>query len=50
VKQAISEFEVMGIGERITVTHRDVCSNGFLLEEKDLRSQVDSVFLDLPSP
>ncbi|XP_072028824.1 tRNA (adenine(58)-N(1))-methyltransferase catalytic subunit TRMT61A-like [Amphiura filiformis] len=42
---ARAEFKKHGLGEVVTVEHRDVCQNGFGLEVK-----VDAVFLDLPSP
>jgi tRNA (adenine57-N1/adenine58-N1)-methyltransferase len=32
------------------VTHRDVLSNGFLLDDKVTPNSIDACFLDLPSP
>ncbi|UYV71659.1 TRMT61A [Cordylochernes scorpioides] len=37
------EFSKLGLGDRATVQHRDVCETGF-----DLPETVDAVFLDLP--
>jgi tRNA A58 N-methylase Trm61 len=34
----------------VTSTHRDVLSNGFLLDDKVTANSVDAVFLDLPRP
>ena len=34
----------------MTVTHRDVLSNGFLLDDKVTPNSIDACFLDLPSP
>jgi len=34
VQHAIDDFERIGVGKFVTVTHRDVLSNGFLLENK----------------
>ena len=42
---ASAEFKKHGLGDVVTVEHRDVCQNGFGLELK-----VNAVFLDLPSP
>jgi tRNA (adenine57-N1/adenine58-N1)-methyltransferase len=42
---AIEEFKLHGLDEIITVEHRDVCKDGFGLE-----NLVSAVFLDLPSP
>jgi len=39
----------MGLSNYITVTHRDVLSQGFLLD-KIAENSIDAVFLDLPSP
>ena len=57
VGKAKIDFEKLGIGEYITVTHRDVLSDGFLLnhedenaEEKVTASSIDAIFIDLPSP
>jgi tRNA (adenine57-N1/adenine58-N1)-methyltransferase len=40
----------MGLENYITVTHRDVLSCGFLLDDKVTDNSMDAVFLDLPSP
>ena len=55
VGKAKSEFAEMGLSKFITVTHRDVLANGFLLEAQNEEDSVkedsiDCVFLDLPSP
>ena len=59
VGKAKVDFETMGFSPYITVTHRDVLSNGFLLDtvgssENDVASvtagSIDAVFLDLPKP
>ena len=42
---ARQEFKEHGLGDLVTVQHRDVCGEGFGLEGK-----ADAVFLDLPSP
>lgn len=39
------EFSRHGFGERVSVTHRDVCEDGFGAE-----GVADAVFLDLPKP
>ncbi|KAJ1927134.1 tRNA (adenine-N(1)-)-methyltransferase catalytic subunit trm61 [Tieghemiomyces parasiticus] len=44
-KQASAEFKSHGIDHLVTVQHRDVCANGF-----GLNDEVNAVFLDLPSP
>ena len=57
-EKARNDFNKLGFTESnlVTVTHRDVLSNGFLLNnELDGttlvgESSVDAVFLDLPSP
>ena len=41
------EFQNHGISEFVTITHRDVCSEGF---GDDLKHKADAVFLDLPHP
>jgi tRNA (adenine57-N1/adenine58-N1)-methyltransferase len=48
-EEARKEFKDHGVDNNITITHRDVCQNGFSIPEADplLASQV---FLDLPSP
>lgn len=50
VERAKVDFEQMGLQDYITVTHRDVLSQGFLLEDKVTPDTIDAVFLDLPSP
>lgn len=45
VKAASKEFDAHGFSSRVTVLQRDVCSNGFGVE-----NIADAVFLDLPSP
>ena len=45
--KAREEFAAHGLGDFVTVRHRDVCENGFTDE---LNEMVDAVFLDLPAP
>ena len=40
----------LGINNFITVTHRDVLTNGFLLDDEVTPGSIDACFLDLPSP
>ncbi|KAJ3124055.1 tRNA (adenine-N(1)-)-methyltransferase catalytic subunit trm61 [Nowakowskiella sp. JEL0407] len=44
-EQAEKEFVEHGLNEIVTIKCRDVCKDGF-----DLQDTVDAVFLDLPSP
>jgi len=44
-QQAREEFAAHGIASLVTATHRDVCGEGFGLEDV-----ADAVFLDLPRP
>ena len=44
-QKAREEFKQHGIGDLVTVQHRDVCQNGFGFE-----NIADAVFLDLPGP
>ena len=44
-EKARMEFADHGLSHLVTATHRDVCSDGFGLENK-----ADAVFLDLPHP
>ena len=46
-QQAREEFKAHGIGESVSVYHRDVCANGFT---EELNEKADAVFLDLPAP
>lgn len=46
-EQAREEFEYHGLGDSVTVYHRDVCALGFTDE---LNGKADAVFLDLPAP
>lgn len=50
VEEAKRDFAEMGFDKYITVTHRDVLSRGFLLEDKVTEESIDAVFLDLPNP
>ncbi|KAG6860787.1 hypothetical protein C0995_007593 [Termitomyces sp. Mi166 len=43
--KAREEFERHGMNDAVTLTHRNVCKDGFTVEDT-----VDSVFLDLPAP
>ncbi|KAI8129317.1 hypothetical protein FF38_13007 [Lucilia cuprina] len=45
--QAREEFQHHGLGDFVTVYHRDVCQNGF---GEELNGKADAVFLDLPAP
>jgi len=45
VEKAQEEFREHGIGHLVTCKHRDVCAEGFELEDR-----ADAVFLDLPHP
>lgn len=45
VEMAKLEFELHGLNDIITVTHRNVCKEGFQME-----NEVTAVFLDLPAP
>ncbi|QPG76845.1 hypothetical protein FOA43_004239 [Brettanomyces nanus] len=47
-KQAVQEFGDHGLNDMVVVTHRDVCSQGFVITQEKI--DADSVFLDLPSP
>lgn len=57
-EKAREEFDRLGFGEQqlVTVTHRDVLSNGFLLNNEEEGTvlvggeSIDAVFLDLPRP
>ncbi|KAJ8956499.1 hypothetical protein NQ318_019217 [Aromia moschata] len=44
---AQEEFKDHGLANYVTVTHRDVCENGF---GDDLDNKANAVFLDLPHP
>ncbi len=48
-EEAKREFEEHGLNE-IIINHRDVCKNGFELENYDGEINADSIFLDLPAP
>ncbi|KAH9985043.1 1-methyladenosine methyltransferase catalytic subunit Gcd14 [Russula compacta] len=43
--KAAEEFALHGISDIVTLTHRNVCKNGFTVTDT-----ADSVFLDLPAP
>ncbi|TFK52136.1 tRNA methyltransferase complex GCD14 subunit [Heliocybe sulcata] len=43
--KAREEFECHGMADIVTLTHRNVCKDGFTVEDT-----VDAVFLDLPAP
>lgn len=47
MEQAREEFKNHGLGDFVTVQHRDVCSDGFTSE---LDGVADAIFLDLPAP
>lgn len=46
-QMADEEFKVNGLGEVVTVTHRDIEENGF---PEELHGKADGLFLDLPKP
>ncbi|KZC05345.1 PREDICTED: tRNA (adenine(58)-N(1))-methyltransferase catalytic subunit TRMT61A [Dufourea novaeangliae] len=46
VNIAHAEFHSHGLGEFVTVGHKDVCMEGF----GELNNKVDTIFLDLPHP
>lgn len=51
VKTACQELQDHGILPSIvTITHRDVCVDGFKLEDDSLPTDIDKIFLDLPEP
>ena len=56
VGRAKEDFAALGLAPYLTVTHRDVLSNGFMLEAADdnkggvSEGSIDAVFLDLPRP
>lgn len=45
--QAREEFKHHGLGDFVSVYHRDVCENGF---GEEMNGKADAVFLDLPAP
>ena len=49
-EKAVEDFQQLRLSETITVTHRDVIENGFLLESEVQENSIDAVFLDLPAP
>lgn len=49
-EEAKREFDSNGLGEVITVTHRDAIADGFLLDDRVTENSIDAVFLDLPKP
>lgn len=46
--EAKREFEEHGLADLVTITHRDVCMEGFRVTDADVGAT--AVFLDLPSP
>ena len=56
VGKARADFTALGFAKYVTVTHRDVLQNGFILEESEANGggvqegSMDAVFLDLPRP
>jgi len=56
VNKAKADFTAMGFASYVTVTHRDVLDNGFILEATEdntggvQEGSMDAVFLDLPRP
>lgn len=49
-EQARQTFQKIGNQKNIVVTTRDVCQDGFLIENVLEKGSVDAVFLDLPNP
>lgn len=49
-QKAKDDFIKLGLSDYVTVSHRDVLAEGFLLEDKVVKESVDAVFLDLPRP
>jgi len=49
-EKAAQDFIKLGINDYVTTTHRDVLTNGFLLEGQVTPNSIDACFLDLPSP
>ena len=49
-EKANEDFVKLGLDSFITTTHRDVLTNGFLLDDKVTAGTMDACFLDLPSP
>lgn len=47
-QEARTEIEDHGLTHNVTITHRDVCKDGFAIEGIDIAAT--AVFLDLPSP
>ena len=47
-------FKRLNLDHKISITHRDVVQNGFVLDRekliKEYHSKCDSIFIDLPSP
>jgi len=56
VEAAKEDFQNLGLHRNVTVTHRDVLAEGFMLEQKEgehagvKEGTLDAIFLDLPSP
>ena len=48
--KAAEDFKRLGLSDNITVNHKDVLNNGFILHDKVTKESIDAVFLDLPSP
>lgn len=46
--QAKQEIEDHGLSDTVTITHRDVCNDGFGIDSVDIKAT--AIFLDLPSP
>lgn len=49
VCEARKDFDELMLADIVSVTHRNVCDDGFSLPEVR-RNSVDAIFLDLPSP
>ena len=51
VEKLVAEIRGHGLDRIVEITHRDVCTNGFLpVKESDHVLQAEAVFLDLPAP
>lgn len=44
------ELHSHGLDSIVQLTHRDVCTDGFALQDTDTLPAVDAIFLDLPAP
>jgi len=47
-QKLVEEIKEHGLKELVQITHRDVCEDGFLVDEQSPKA--DAIFLDLPAP